>query len=120
MTQEMKDARARKIECMWDYLRATAQNYGFTVKEWENGRREIWDETRTVNFTVHEDVEFDAAIRLSKITYSVSAAIAIMGGNPDAEELKMRGERIVKAGAMIRTFEIAAQYGLAMTVEFEY
>ena len=120
MTQEMKDARNAKIECMWDYFRATAQSYGFTVKEWENGRKEIWDETRTVNFTVHEDFDFDDAVRIQKITYTVTASIATMGGNPTGDELKMRGDRIVKAGQMVNTMEIAKKYHLAMVVEFNY
>lgn len=109
MTQEMKDARNAKIDRVWEILNLWAVQYGFIVKVFENGHRELWDETRTVNFTVHEEWDDDMERRVAVTTYSVSASIATMGGNPSWEELKMRGDRITKAGQFVHTMEMQAQ-----------
>ena len=117
MTKEMKDARMEKVDRVWDYLGEMAKCYGFTVKEYGNGRKEIWDDTRTVNFTVSEHYDFDPQARIEEITYSVTASIATMGGNHTGFALQKMGARIAQAGALVN--HIAEFHG-SLTVKFDY
>ena len=103
--QEMKQERQEKTNRVWDYIKNVAESYGFTVEDQTFGGKVLWDESRTVNFTVLADTsETDWENRVCVVRYSISASIAIMGGNPTGEDLQKMGARIASAGAMVNYF----------------
>ena len=87
---------------VWEYISEVAERYGFTACEnkWQGWH--IEDESKTVNFMMHEEHDYDLDNHGCTITYKPSASIAIMGGNPTSDELIMRGDKIVRAGLLVK------------------
>ena len=87
---------------VWEYISEVAEEYGFTAREnkWQGWH--IEDSTHTVNFHMDEEHDYDLDNHRCTVTYKPSASIAIMGGNPTADELMNCGYCITAAGKLVQ------------------
>ena len=96
-------------------IKTFAKQFGFEV-EYNAVDCKIIDNTHTVNFTIQFDSDFSTyAEGYVKVTYTVSASIATMGGNPTGDDLKQMASIIAAAGSLVNTLQLQQNYFESLT-----
>ncbi len=98
MERTMKDAL--------NALKVWAEHFGFKCDSTTYSRFHLYDETKTVNFIVHEEHDYYFQQRKVNVRLIVTAAIATMGGCPTGDELKEMANVIERAGRMVNTLQM--------------
>ena len=78
-----------------------AKDYGFRAEDDSRWGFQIIDDTRTVNFTVTQDHDFNLEGRTVTVTLKVVASIATMGGSPTGYDMIEAGNTIMDAGRFV-------------------